>query len=163
MPEKSRLFLQAMKVGIMIQIDEYAAEILAQIHLESIDPPWSEAAFRSFLKLPTVFGFAHPDFSSFILFSVVGEEAEILTFATQRKFRRQGRGKMLLINCLEWFFDKKIKKIFLEVNENNFSAINLYKQLDFKKYGVRESYYINSTGERSNALLMSYRRCEIKY
>lgn len=143
-------------MGYMIRIDGHAAGVLAQIHSESIDPPWPDAAFRSLLKLATVFGFAHPDFSSFILFSVIGEEAEILTFATQRKFRRQGRGKMLLINCLEWLFDKKVKKIFLEVNENNFSAIKLYEQLDFKKYGVRENYYINSAGERSNALLMSY-------
>jgi ribosomal-protein-alanine N-acetyltransferase len=138
----------------MIRLDEHTAPILACIHAESIDPPWSEASFRSLLRLPTVVGLAHSDFSAFILLSVIEDEAEILTFATQQEFRRQGRGRSLLKECLNYLFKQKVENFFLEVNENNFAAIGLYEQLDFKKYGVRESYYINSNKQVSNALLM---------
>lgn len=143
----------------MIRLDEFSAPILARIHQESVDPAWSEESFRSLLVLPTVVGYAHPDFSSFILVSVIEDEAEILTFATQQKFRRQGRGKKLLEETIKIIFNQKIEKFFLEVNENNFAAIALYKQLDFKKYGVRESYYIDSKSKVSNAILMQ-RKCQ---
>ncbi|AIK96803.1 GNAT family N-acetyltransferase [Candidatus Odyssella acanthamoebae] len=140
----------------MIRLDEHTAPILARIHAESVDPPWSEASFRSLLRLPTILGLAYSDFSAFILLSVIEDEAEILTFATQKEFRRQGRGLSLLKECLNYLFRQKVEKFFLEVNENNFAAIGLYEQLDFKKYGVRESYYTNSNQEVSNALLMRW-------
>jgi [ribosomal protein S18]-alanine N-acetyltransferase len=139
----------------MVQLDPQMASILAEIHRESIDPPWSEESFRSTLRMPTGVGFAHPDFSSFALFSVVGEEAETLTFATQVLFRRQGRGHSLLRDCFDYLSAKNVKKFFLEVDENNFAAIALYKKLDFKQYGIRENYYTNQAGKISHAVLMS--------
>lgn len=139
----------------MIAIDSTAAPQLAQIHLESVDPAWSEDSFQALLQLPVVYGFRDQDFACFVLFSIIADEGEILTFATRPQFRRQGRGKKLLQECFNYFFKQKVEKFFLEVNENNFAAIQLYEQLDFKKYGRRESYYINSQGETAAAILMS--------
>ena len=47
---------------------------------------------------------------------------------------------------------KKKRKITLEVAENNFSAINFYKKLFYKKDGIRKKYY---KFDNQNALLMS--------
>jgi len=47
------------------------------------------------------------------------------------------------------------KTVFLEVRENNFSAISLYKKIGFKEINIRKNYY-KDTGE--NALIMSYEK-----
>lgn len=130
------------------------AKTLAEIHRDSIDPAWSVSAFEAQLELPTTLGLGLPDLTAFVLLAVIQDEAEILTFATRPSFRRQGLGIFLLKRCINQLIFLKVEKIFLEVNENNFAAISLYEKLDFKKYGVRESYYINSKKQVSNALLM---------
>ena len=45
---------------------------------------------------------------------------------------------------------KEEKSILLEVNENNFSAIKLYRKNNFKEISVRKNYY----GTGQNALIM---------
>ena len=48
-------------------------------------------------------------------------------------------------HCLQTFYQnskkKKLIRIYLEVAENNTSAINLYYKNAFKKIGVRKNYY----------------------
>ncbi len=39
----------------------------------------------------------------------------------------------------------KGKKIFLEVNENNYQAIVFYQKFNFKTYNIRKSYYNNDS------------------
>ena len=48
--------------------------------------------------------------------------------------------------------ESKCKKIHLEVNENNKSAIHLYELYGFKQDGLRKNYYNNGT---ENAILMT--------
>jgi len=88
--------------------------------------------------------------ASYIIFSDLAHECEILSLGTIEKMRGNGFASELL----EYFIDKNIenseKEIFLEVEENNDKAIDLYKKFSFEKVGVRKKYYSNNL----NALIM---------
>lgn len=85
----------------------------------------------------------------FITYSKNIDFAEINDILVAPAFRRQGLAKQLL-NRIESLLKDKTQKIFLEVRESNFPAINLYKSAGFKQISVRKKYY--SDGE--NALVM---------
>lgn len=76
---------------------------------------------------------------------------EITNIVVKKDFRNLGIGKMLLEKIIEE--TKKINKemICLEVNENNISAINLYKKYRFEEVGRRKKYY----NEKDDAILMN--------
>ena len=75
-----------------------------------------------------------------------------------KEFQNRGIGNRLLVNSMSALFDnekyenrtKEEKSILLEVNENNFSAIKLYRKNNFKEISVRKNYY----GTGQNALIM---------
>ena len=76
---------------------------------------------------------------------------EITNIVVKKDFRKLGIGKMLLEKIIEE--TKKINKemIYLEVNENNDGAINLYKKYRFEEVGRRKKYY----NEKDDAILMN--------
>ena len=76
---------------------------------------------------------------------------EITNIVVKKDFRKLGIGKMLLEKIIEE--TKKINKemIYLEVNENNECAINLYKKYRFEEVGRRKKYY----NEKDDAILMN--------
>ena len=44
-------------------------------------------------------------------------------------------------HIIDFCIEKRIKQINLEVNSNNTTAIELYKQFEFKQVGLRKNYY----------------------
>lgn len=58
----------------------------------------------------------------------------------EEKYRSQGIGKIILEKLLDWFKEKGIKDIRLQVYENNDIAVNAYKKAGFKKY-ISEMIY----------------------
>ncbi|MBX3487296.1 MAG: GNAT family N-acetyltransferase [Candidatus Paracaedibacteraceae bacterium] len=138
----------------MIPLSPHHAKVLHEIHAASVDPAWSEDSFSSLLALPTVFGFAAENLSCFILYSIVAEDAEILTIATHPDYRRQGFARQLMINSFDTLNKQGIKTLFLEVDVSNKPAITLYEKLNFQVYGHRPNYYKNSLGFLSDAQLM---------
>ena len=78
------------------------------------------------------------------------DEADIMNIVTKKDKRNLGIGSALLEKLLNDAKAKEIKKITLEVNESNISAIHLYKNFGFKEISIRENYY-NKT---DNALIM---------
>lgn len=79
------------------------------------------------------------------------DESEIMNIAIKNNFRRQGIGKLLLEKLINYAQSLNIEKIHLEVNENNFPAISLYKKFNFIEDGRRKNYYNNS----EDAILMT--------
>ena len=138
----------------MIALTPHHAPLLHEIHILSVDPAWSESSFRSLLELPTTCGFAPDVLSSFVLYSIVMDEAEILTLATHPDFRRQGIARQLLSESIQHLKTTGLKCLRLEVDIANLPAITLYESLDFKSYGTRPNYYKNSGGFFSDAKLM---------
>jgi ribosomal-protein-alanine N-acetyltransferase len=74
----------------------------------------------------------------YLLYSETSFELEILRLGVIANCRRQGIGEKL-IDTLEELAGKR--DIILEVNCENFPAIELYKKKGFINYAVRKRYY----------------------
>ena len=81
---------------------------------------------------------------------IILDEAEIMNIVTKKDCRNQGVGKLLLDRIILEAKNKNIRKINLEVNENNTIAIHLYEKFGFNIDVKRKNYYNNG-----NAILMS--------
>ena len=86
----------------------------------------------------------------FIGMKCVLDEADIMNIVTKKDKRNLGIGYSLLSQLIDTAKDKGIKKLTLEVNEANNSAIHLYKKIGFKEIAVREKYY----DKAYNAIIM---------
>ena len=82
---------------------------------------------------------------------VIVDEADIINIVTRRDFRQMGVASSLLEYLIDYAKSINLKKITLEVNENNLSAIHLYDKFNFDNIGIRKKYY---NGE-SDAFIMS--------
>ena len=67
----------------------------------------------------------------YILFEYIVNEAEIYKIAVSKKHRKLGIGSLIMKEFLNFMSEKSADKIFLEVRESNFAAINLYRKFGF--------------------------------
>lgn len=126
---------------------------IANITQESFTSPWSIKSFLAEYENPqSIFKVAEIDneIIGYILVKVILDEAEILSLAIKTSFRRKGIASALLKDVILKLKDI-VKICYLEVRISNTEAINLYKKLGFKEYGIRKDYYI---APQEDALLM---------
>ncbi len=132
---------------------------MAQLHMQGFHRPWNDGDFRSFLNQSTIFGYiARPvgrgkKSAGFVLVRLAAGEAEILTIAVDKGERRNGVGTALIETVLRTLHQLRAQCLFLEVDEKNNGAINLYKRLGFSLIARRPSYYDTEAG-KSSALVM---------
>lgn len=81
-------------------------------------------------------------------FSCTEEEAELYHIGVKRNFRRRNIGFALINTSLEVLKKRGVKKIFLEVREDNFNAVKLYEKIGFKFYKYRRDYYDMGIGAK---------------
>lgn len=74
------------------------------------------------------------------------DEADIMNIVVRKDFRNQGIGTLLLENIITLCKELNLTYLNLEVNEENYSAIHLYKKFGFEKVGIRKKYYKNKDG-----------------
>ena len=72
---------------------------------------------------------------------VIIDEAQINYFSINQKFRRKGYGRYLMSNLINQCEELNLKKILLEVSENNFVAQKFYSNFEFLNVGRRKKYY----------------------
>ena len=89
----------------------------------------------------------------FSLFSYTRDLMDTLLIFVDPNFRRNGIAKRFLFDAESFCRECSIKKIMLEVNEFNISAISLYNKLNFKKTGIKNNYY-KFDGKNCNAIIM---------
>ena len=75
------------------------------------------------------------------VFHVVFDEAQINFFVVKQKFRKKGFGSYLMSYLIKQCEKLNIKKLFLEVSENNDTAKKFYSSFDFSTVGIRRNYY----------------------
>lgn len=130
---------------------------LAQLHGASFHRGWGEGEFEAMLSERNtlvhrlrlgrkVIGFA--------VSRLAADEAEILSIAIDAAQRGRGLSRQLLLTHLGHLAGRGVRKIFLEVEENNQPARRLYERAGFGVVGRRERYYRQPGGEQLNALLM---------
>ena len=82
----------------------------------------------------------------YVGYSFVLDEAEIGNLVVDKDYRRQGIAMEIMSVAIENMRSIGIAQIFLEVEDTNESAINLYRKIGFEKYGSRKDYYGPSIG-----------------
>ena len=145
-----------MRIPFFSSAEEFAIErltpedahLLPAIHGEDFARPWSEDEFETLLSQEPVFGFGAwrvgrraeaP--AGFVLARLAAGEAEILTIAVGRGWRRHGLGRELMEAALRHLHGERAEALFLEVDETNAPALALYRRLGFDAVGRRPAYY----------------------
>ncbi|NOR61712.1 MAG: GNAT family N-acetyltransferase [Rhodobacteraceae bacterium] len=116
--------------------------------------PWREDEFSSLLETPGIFLISHTN--GFALGRIAGPEAELLTIAVHPDAQNVGFGMRLLDDFLCKAATRGAKDIFLEVAENNPSAIALYRKAGFAEVAKRKQYFKQINGPALTALIFKY-------
>ena len=130
---------------------------LAQLHAASFHRGWGEAEFESMMAERNTLLHRLRQGRQIIGFAVsriAADEAEILSVAIDASQRGRGLSRNLLMTHLGHLAGRGVRKVFLEVEENNRPARRLYEWAGFGVVGRRERYYQQPGGEQLNALLM---------
>ncbi|MEM1243967.1 MAG: ribosomal protein S18-alanine N-acetyltransferase [Pseudomonadota bacterium] len=117
----------------------FAIEQQIQMH------PWTQQAFTSSLQNHK-YGYVleiDKQIMGYSIFQSLPPEAELLTFGIIATKQKQGYGYYFLEYCINALKQKQIKKLFLEVDQTNHAAMNLYHKMGFTIYGKRKNYYPN--------------------
>ena len=77
----------------------------------------------------------------YISCTIVCDECSLLKIVTHKDCRRRGVAQKLIESLFQYCKSIHIKTIFLEVRNDNISAIALYKKNGFVVQGVRKKYY----------------------
>lgn len=144
-----------------------SAKLLASIHKEAFrDAPeqkWDYKTFLNFYEFDGTTSYViclEDQPIGFAVIRAVFDESEIITFCILPKWYKNGYATHLL----EWIIGtlqmQSIKRLFLEVRENNDAAIRLYKKCSFKIIGRREGYYQGHPGNKTDALIMQIQLIE---
>lgn len=141
---------------VVSQVGAAHAAVMAAIHTDGFDHPWSADTLVTLLGGPGVMAFIAMEADEplgFILSRVVVDEAEVLTIAVRAEFRRRGIGALLLRAAAEHAVSAGAERFFLEVAEGNMAARCLYSSLTFTEVGRRKAYY-DLPGGRQDALVL---------
>ncbi len=128
-----------------------AADLAAVRAIEnaSFPNPWSDATFLGEIQnrgisFPMVIAL-DPDgiVAGYIMYWLVGDEAQINNIALHPDYRGRGIGEAALKLVLAEVRDKGAVFVSLEVRKSNTIALNLYRKLGFEILGTRKAYYTN--------------------
>ncbi len=145
----------------IITMNGEASLLLSELHSsafrKTLKNTWSEKVFRELFSvndtqcyiikrdaLPLGFG----------LIRKVAGEAEIITFCILPNECKNGYATILLEWIIKDLQHQSIKRLFLEVKENNEAALELYKKCSFDIIGRRNGYYQNQYGDNIDAIVM---------
>jgi ribosomal-protein-alanine N-acetyltransferase len=133
---------------------------VAAIHATAFARPWTAQDFEGFLteravRADGLFLGRDAQPSGFVLSRRAADEAEILSVAIAREARGRGHARTLVASHLQALAHTGVRKVHLEVEDGNDSALALYRRLGFKNVGRREGYYQRPDGSRAAALTMS--------
>lgn len=134
------------------------SEVLAELHSRCFfDAPWDAPSISRILLQELNNGLIYCIKGvpiGFILWQMVVGEAEILTICIDPKWQGQGYSRPLVDKVLRLLSHEQVSKLYLEVSEDNSSAIYLYLNVGFKEVGRRVKYYRKAGGELVDALVM---------
>jgi ribosomal-protein-alanine N-acetyltransferase len=131
---------------------------LAQIESRVHVAPWSVSAFQGELEKPYSHTLVMTDeetdqvIGGYLVFWVMGEEAQILNVAVDLPYRGIGLAQKLIRKVIDLGLRKDLKKVVLDVRKSNAAAIQLYQKLGFTIHSVRKAFYSN--GEDAYAMVL---------
>lgn len=154
-------FLFAPKSVALRQARADDAEALAAIHREGgFAVAWAKSEFEQLLVdqsvVTDVIGSSRGgrNIFGFIMSRRAADEAEILTIAVRRRYRRSGFGKKMLQHHMARLVSFGVNALFLEVEDGNRPAHILYAKRGFAEVGRRNAYYKKPDGSTAAAIVM---------
>lgn len=130
---------------------------LVDLHGAAFHRGWSEDEFAAMLTetntLVQVLK-ARRAVIGFAASRIAADEAELLTIALDARHRGRGLSRGLLQTHLGHLAGRGVRQVFLEVEENNQPARQLYDRAGFAIVGRRERYYRTADGTQLNAIVM---------
>lgn len=97
-------------------------------------------AERGIIKLDILFDDEKNKYVGYCLNSIEDFQGEIESIFIEKEYRKYGQGGRLMESALEWFKDKNISDIKINVVYNNSDALPFYE-----RYGFRIGNYILSS------------------
>lgn len=134
------------------------APALAGLYGDHFGRPWTAEEFRDLLMGPHVEGLGllfEEDLVGFLIWSRVGDEAEIYTLFIQEDLRRQGLAARLLEEMEAYCGKKGVERIYLEVSVDNQRALSFYEKNHFNHLCIRKNYYKTKDGFYFDAKIMT--------
>jgi len=134
-----------------------AASLLAALHAECFDNPWSAADITRLMATPGTIALLASQAGepcAFLIARQAADEVEILTFGTRPYARLQGVARALFERLQSEIVQRGARLLFIEVGKDNEAALHLYRRLGFINAGVRRDYYEKTGGGREDAVLM---------
>ena len=93
----------------------------------------------------------HGEVVGYVGAEIVLDECNIGNLVVAKDYRGRGFATVLMEILFTDLRNRKVKKLFLEVEHDNAPAIGLYEKLGFTRYGQRRDYY----GQGKDAVLMT--------
>lgn len=131
-----------------------SAEALTAIHRACFPHYWNLDAFNDFFSVEGTHALLIED-AAMVVYRVQHEQADIITIAVLPDHRRQGLAKALMEQALAHIRTLGATTLFLDVEEGNTAATQLYQGLGFKENRRRKLYYRQKDGTYTDALVMS--------
>ena len=122
-------------------------DIISPIFESDFDKFWNISNLKSDFENPNSTYFVAKldnEIVGFAGFLKICDEANIMNIVSKLSKRHLGIGTKLLNSLITSAKELGLKSITLEVNSNNYPAINLYKKFNFKRIGLRKKYYNNT-------------------
>lgn len=120
-----------------------------EIEARSFPNPWHESTFRGEIQhRPISFPLVvvHNTLGrviGYIIFWLIGDEAQINNIAIHPDFRRMGMGEAVMRHVIQQLRSSGAVMVTLEVRPSNAGAQVLYRKLGFRMIGIRKGYYTN--------------------
>ena len=127
------------------RLEAWDADAMADIHAKCFDKAWPATDMRTHIDRDICIGVGQP-LMSFIILRSVGDQAEVLTIATDPDHRRHGLGRKILLSGQKSAKEEGAEIIFLEVAEDNAGAAHLYRTSGYQQISRRPAYYRRSSG-----------------
>ena len=145
-------------IHIVINIEEIVledADEIYEIENKSFKYSWSISQINSELIREKNYNICIKENNKLLAYAFCRIEVdflEIMKIATTELLRRKGLANLIILKLNDFCIRREINKIFLDVNSNNFAAINFYRKNGFKTDSIRKKYYQKSN---EDAILMS--------
>jgi ribosomal-protein-alanine N-acetyltransferase len=135
------------------------ADPIAKLHAQGFYRGWPREDFASYITgdgTPLYVACdARRRIAGFAMLRHLGEEAELITIAVDKKWRGKGVGLSLMRALFDDLLMSPAKKLFLEVAADNTAALKLYTRLGFARISERKGYYLRPDGTPATAIVMA--------
>lgn len=146
-------------ISLLWALAENAADI-ATAHAELFPDAWDAASVVTMLEHPGATALiarasGKAPIAGFVLGRIAGDEAEILSIGVRVPYQRLGVAKQLLAGLVRAVKRAEVRRLLLEVADDNAAALALYQGAGFREAGRRNAYYKRAGGPARDGLTLA--------